>query len=288
LKKRELTEKEQESLKTFQSFKIIYPNYYTWIKAGAIVAIAIPIVIWLIYLIGDYLIGIPTDIQAGEVLNFYGTFLTFIGTVALSALAVWQNKKANDINERLSLLEEEKYKLEMRPFAMISDWKANIEDVISVILSPTKIYYDIGKASNDHMNCACLSLFFTNTANYFITVSYSTATVYDNNDLVCKWPNRIANQQNSKLYLNSCKQGEIVFYAEKQTMESLVDKTIALELILENKLSERYKENINILVTSFDLHDDNSCFVHMLVQNYKIGKFIKDKDDKIVVKWEKN
>ena len=32
-----------------------------------------------------------------DVLNFYGTFLSFIGTVSLGAIALWQNKKANEL-----------------------------------------------------------------------------------------------------------------------------------------------------------------------------------------------
>lgn len=41
-----------------------------------------------------------------DVLNFYGTFLSFIGTVSLGAIALWQNKKANEINMRILKLEE--------------------------------------------------------------------------------------------------------------------------------------------------------------------------------------
>jgi len=52
--------------------------------------------------------GIVTDYSAGDVLGFWGSFLAFIGTFILGAIALWQNKKVNDINERLLGIEEAK------------------------------------------------------------------------------------------------------------------------------------------------------------------------------------
>lgn len=37
--------------------------------------------------------------EAKDVLSFYGSFLSFIGTVALGALALWQNKKFKEEND---------------------------------------------------------------------------------------------------------------------------------------------------------------------------------------------
>lgn len=39
--------------------------------------------------------------EAKDVLAFYGSFLSFLGTVVLGILALWQNKKANEINKKL-------------------------------------------------------------------------------------------------------------------------------------------------------------------------------------------
>lgn len=59
-----------------------------------VVLIFVPMAIWLIYLLGDYgVVFIHTSLGVGDVLSFYGTVLTFAGTVALSALALWQNKQ---------------------------------------------------------------------------------------------------------------------------------------------------------------------------------------------------
>ncbi len=53
--------------------------------------------------------GIPTDYSAGEVLSFWGSFFTFLGTFALGALALMQNNRLNKINERLLEIEEAKF-----------------------------------------------------------------------------------------------------------------------------------------------------------------------------------
>lgn len=59
-----------------------------------VVLIFIPTAIWLIYLLGDHgVVFIHTSLGVGDLLSFYGTVLSFVGTVALSALALWQNKQ---------------------------------------------------------------------------------------------------------------------------------------------------------------------------------------------------
>lgn len=61
-----------------------------------------------VYWIGRWK-GIITDFSAGDMLGFWGSFLAFIGTFILGAIALWQNKKVNDINERLLEIEEAKF-----------------------------------------------------------------------------------------------------------------------------------------------------------------------------------
>ena len=59
-----------------------------------VVLIFTPMIIWLIYLLGDYgIVFVHTSLDVGDFLSFYGTVLTFAGTVALSVLALWQNKQ---------------------------------------------------------------------------------------------------------------------------------------------------------------------------------------------------
>ncbi len=47
---------------------------------------------------------------AGEALSYFGDILTFIGTVVLGYIAIFQTQKANKINEKFLAIEEEKQK----------------------------------------------------------------------------------------------------------------------------------------------------------------------------------
>lgn len=58
-----------------------------------ILLIAIPFIINCAYMKGLTLENPNTAFSASDLLSFYGTVLTFAGTVALSALALWQNKQ---------------------------------------------------------------------------------------------------------------------------------------------------------------------------------------------------
>lgn len=83
-------------------------NYpYLWAKRLLHFFILVPTVIFLFYYCGDQgFIFIETSLTVGDALSFYGTLLSFIGTIALGILALYQNIQANKINHRLLLLEE--------------------------------------------------------------------------------------------------------------------------------------------------------------------------------------
>ncbi len=102
-----MTEKEKKLFKSIKTLKTEYPATFRIITMFLILAIiVIPIAIFLAYLIGDIWGGIPTRINAGDALVYWGSFLAFIGTVSLGIVALCQNtkfKKENDIaQERLN------------------------------------------------------------------------------------------------------------------------------------------------------------------------------------------
>lgn len=66
-----------------------------------------------------------TTFNKQDILVFYGSFLAFLGTVALGSLALWQNIKLNKINEMQG---EEIKRNTKRPFFIIEDVKRISED----------------------------------------------------------------------------------------------------------------------------------------------------------------
>jgi len=83
-----------------------------------IIIILIPSLIWFFYLIGDCgIIIVNTSLSADGALGFYGTLLSFLGTVALGALALWQNRNLAKANQDLTMLQLEEYS----PYLIIED-----------------------------------------------------------------------------------------------------------------------------------------------------------------------
>jgi len=247
------------------------------------VIIAIPFIINESYKTNS---GYVTLWGADEVFSFYGSILAFLGTVALGALALWQNKKANDLSKRLIKLEEEKFKMEQQPFVMISDWSAQDRDRLEFIIKPDKLYFDIGQGNADDSICTCLSIKLINTSKSFLMANYSIATVYDNDKEIDIWRNGTSNIYNPKLYLDSGDSGEMVFYTSKEKLLKFRGRTINLELMLENRFGQRYKETVDIIITALNQYSDKNWHISLVVQKYKIGKFVRDTNGNTVLESE--
>lgn len=80
-----------------QSLGRIKQQPYKYGFLGAmLVLVIIPLFIWLLYLIGDnFVVIINTSLGVGDVLGFYGTGLTFVGTTFLGMVAFKQNEHHN-------------------------------------------------------------------------------------------------------------------------------------------------------------------------------------------------
>lgn len=104
-----LNDQEKIFLSQYYEFKKNYPNIYFYIKYIIIILFFIPLIIWISYFIGDrgYIL-IYTSLNIGDALGFYGSVLSFIGTVSLGIVALWQGHKANQINVRLLSITEDK------------------------------------------------------------------------------------------------------------------------------------------------------------------------------------
>lgn len=79
-----------------------------WIWVLLALLISIPFIINCLYLKGTKLSTPNTSFSASDMLGFYGNILAFLGTIALGALALWQNYNIYSNSE----------KSELRRFAM--------------------------------------------------------------------------------------------------------------------------------------------------------------------------
>ncbi|EGW39075.1 hypothetical protein [Desulfosporosinus sp. OT] len=237
--------------------------------ASGIIFIFIPLIINETYKVNR---GYVTIWDASDVLIFYGSLLTFFGTVALGISSIVQSNRANEINSRLSQLEQERFKNDLQPFVIVSDWKLEATRLLEIIQAPQKLYIQVGIIKLEHNEVSlCLSLFFTNTSNSFATVYYSNAKVYKKDTYIQDWYNSTSNQPNPNLYLKSGETGEIVFYCTEEEMVTFRGTNIKFGLILSNRFSENYKETLDIIIPHLGKTHD-AWYVTLNPQNYLIQK----------------
>lgn len=62
--------------------------------------VGVPIIIHILFKIKLDIKWIEAEWTAGEFLAYYGNVLSFLGTIVLSSLALWQNKKIKDESDR--------------------------------------------------------------------------------------------------------------------------------------------------------------------------------------------
>lgn len=211
--------------------------------------------------------------------------ISFVGTIVLGYVAVSQTQRANKMSERLMDIENNRYILEVRPFIMVTDWKAYELGSDKLLFSPDKLYIQIGP-HNDGELALGIGLQLQNTTDSYMAAEYSGG----HSDKIT-WSNAATNQPNRKLRLLAGDSKEIVFYADPEYMKSLVNDFITVEFILENRFAERYKESFRLIITSLSnqcIHKDGEWYCDSSIQDFKIGKFVKDSNGNTILKLEEN
>lgn len=235
--------------------------------------------LFIVHLLFKWKTGIDffeAEWSAGELLEYIGTILTFISTIILSVLALQSSNKANKLSEKVIENEQDRYRLEMRPFVLVSDWKAFEIDNKDLFVEPKEKYIQIGLYKGG--TALGLALEFTNTTESCITVQYERGTT--RNSELC-WSNSAVNQENLKMSLAPGDKDRFIFYAPPEFMEKQISQRVTVELTLENRFSKRYKETFVIIITSLSdkvSHTPGKWHCHLFAQEYTIGRLEKDAD----------
>ena len=213
---------------------------------------------------------------AGDALGYVGTILSFIGTISLGILALQASNKANELSKKLIENEQDRYRLEMRPFVIVSNWEAYEIDTKALMEDPKEKYIQIGTYKTG--KAVGLALELTNTTESYITVQYSRGIV--RNPDLC-WGNVAINQENLKMTLAPGGKDKFIFYAPPEFMEKQISQHVTVEMTLENRFSKRYKETFVIVITSLSdkvSHTPQKWHCHLFAQEYTIGR-IEENDN---------
>lgn len=244
--------------------------------------------IWLIasvvfLLVVQILFSIPAPCKWLDAVWEAGDLISFVGTMVLGYVAISQTERANKMSERLMDIENNRYKLDIRPFVILTDWKAYELESEQLLFNPDKLYIQIGE-HKDATPALGLGLFLQNTTDSYLSLEYSQA--YSQKG---EWANAATNQPNRKLCLSSGESREIVFYASPEYMTSLISEFITVKFIMENRFAERYQESFDLIISALSkecIHKEGEWYCDATAQNYQIGKFVKDGAGKIILKME--
>ena len=236
------------------------------------------------------LFSIPAPLPWMQAVWGAGDLITYIGTIALGIVAFAQNSQANEMNRQLMLLEESRYRLEIRPFVFVSDWNAEIfrgPKALSASEAKETICVDVGADfDNSDKEIISIELLLTNTTQSCLSAQYN-GIKFANSDADVGWRHGYEGLDSFKIVLNPGQVGRFAFLGTRELFErTFYKERIFLSFILENRFGERYREDFVATIifrASQPLRDKPFLFVD--ASNYKIGKFHYE-SGKTELKWE--
>lgn len=96
-KQEEEKDLEESVLDSLSQYGTKYPKIWKKLKRFAKIVIIIPIAIWLFYYLADLgMYTVRTSLTVGAALSTYASFLAFSGSIILSSLALYQNRKIKE------------------------------------------------------------------------------------------------------------------------------------------------------------------------------------------------
>lgn len=249
-------------------------------RLGKCMFVIIYLVLFIPFVVHELSPEIESEITADGMLNYLITCISALGTITLAIVSLKQTERANDMaakanemSRKMIDIEKERYKLDNRPFVLVTNWKMIRGDWESIILNPTNINICIGEA--DALDICCLMIECTNTTNSTLTVMFNAC--YNKDDSKVTWGTKLVNQHQRKMYILPNERQSFGFYTTKNDWESRFGKTWVMELILENRFGKRYKECYELVLMSMDDHylgKEDHYFCSASPQEYRLYKFL--------------
>lgn len=181
-----------------------------------------------------------------------GDFLTFLGTVTLGAVSIYQTKmameqsrKANEISDQLLEIESERYKLQIRPFVMISNIKICDFQKDEITDESSERFVKIVEDGVEERSLLKMVLTLQNTTEAFVNVSLESFFVDNVQQTTSPY-----NTFGTKLQLLPRTSGEISFFAREEYFKKLCKRKLRWNFILQNRFSEEYVASIETRIFS--------------------------------------
>ncbi len=184
-----------------------------------------------------------------------GDIITCGGTLFLGYITFKQTVKANQLSQKVAELEDQKFKMEIRPFAMVVNYSFRHTQLPSVMFNSKQACYQIA-ITDETEEIVALILSLQNTTESFITVEYNEGFV--EGDASIRLNKGSFATCLRKLCLAPMESGDIVLFCNRKEMDQLFsNRWITLEFVLENRFAERYKERFRMIFVGTSISYEN-------------------------------
>lgn len=227
-----------------------------------VLSLFVPFVINELYKKGD---GYITLWEAKDVFAFYGSYLSFLGSLVLGAVAVFQNQRANELTKQMQKLEQAKF---------VSMVKLEIQDHSTKIL-PIENIKNI-KTPN-HFVDECINLAADNPQ---ITQCYVLDTVIENNSeypivQICIHPGMRGNANGVFMGMESNKIAVYIPANEKLKLRIAIPSNLLSSANITSLLLSIDYTNIFDYTTAASLYLNNlGVSDKFLSCRYRLSKFV--------------
>lgn len=219
-----------------------------------------------------------SEITANGLLEYIASIISAIITAILAFVSVYQTKKANemskranDIENRMLRIEENNYKLHIRPFIVVTDYCFKQYTYFDILHSNNQKFIIVGEL-DDRSKTNGIVLTITNTTESFLMFEYDYAICKEAN---IQWENGGVGEFNSKkqaISLPGNEKKELIFIANNEFWLKHHSKKVWISFVLTNRFAQKYKEEFVAYFTEFKNEKSNDVRCSISFQEYSIEK----------------
>jgi len=220
--------------------------------------------------------------SSGDLIMYIAGFEAFLGTVFLGVVAVRQNDKAIDLNERMTQIEEKRDLLERQPSVMISNWLIDYVDYKDIESEEydARIYkgiFDAMNADEDKSKYRFLQVTLNLINSSRTNIEFRIIGLYvvgKGAEFHLKYSNYSLNAKYDFYHLSPNATASVTFIIEDDVNLKSMLKKCQLRLNLSNTIGEKYIQQIEF--SMFGVAPD---FFGITPENNTIFQFLPDESD---------
>ncbi len=239
-----------------------------------------PAVTLLILLVGVQLLFlIPAPYRFLDAVWEPGEILTLLGSVFLGIVAVYQTYESNALSKRMLDLEEDKYKLELRPFVMITDSVLRRYHIKNIMEFPGDFEYCTSILSCDtSQNRLALSIEVQNTTESYLMIGHHKIISEDNNGANISFTNCVETPSRF-MGIRAGETKKLTYLFGTQWVGKLAGNRYKFIFTLINRLGESYLESCE--VDFIKLQCEDQLDVYLEAQGYEVNKYLPVQENRL-------